>query len=101
MHVIIDFCLVPVGIGTSVSQEVAECQRILAERGLEHRMHAYGTNVEGEWNDVFDAIRECHARVHEMGAPRISTTIKVGTRIDRSQSMQEKIDSVEKKITTN
>jgi uncharacterized protein YqgV (UPF0045/DUF77 family) len=33
-----------------------------------------------------------------MGAPRITTTIKAGTRVDRQQSMQDKIDSVEEKL---
>ena len=100
MHVIVDLCVVPIGVGTSVSREVAECQNIFRRRGLHHQMHAYGTNIEGEWTDVFAAIRECHERVHEMGAPRISTTIKLGTRTDRSQSMQDKIDSVRHKVVT-
>ncbi len=98
MHVIIDLCVVPLGIGTSVSDEVAECQRILAQYDLSHTMHAYGTNIEGEWDEVFAAVRACHERIHEMGAPRISTTIKLGTRIDRSQSIREKIDSVRTKL---
>jgi uncharacterized protein (TIGR00106 family) len=61
-------------------------------------MHAYGTNVEGEWEAVFAAVKRCHQAVHEMGAPRISTTIKLGTRLDREQSMQDKIDSVNRKL---
>ena len=98
MHVIVDLCVVPIGVGTSVSAEVAECQRILQRRGLAHHLHAYGTNIEGDWEDVFSAIRECHERVHEMGAPRISTTIKLGTRTDRSQSMLDKLTSVKQKL---
>ncbi len=94
MHVIVDLCLVPLGVGVSVSRHVAACQRVLQEAGLEHRLHAYGTNIEGEWEAVFAAIRQCHQVVHAMGAPRITTTIKVGTRTDRSQHMQDKIDSV-------
>ena len=61
-------------------------------------MHAYGTNIEGEWETVFKAIRACHERVHEMGAPRISTTIKLGTRVDRHQTMAEKVASVREKL---
>ncbi len=57
-------------------------------------MHAYGTNVEGDYERVFAALREALEAVHEMGAPRISTTIKLGTRTDREQSMQDKVDSV-------
>ncbi len=98
MNVIVDFCVVPIGIGTSVSREVAECQKVLESYGLNHSMHAYGTNVEGDWDTVFSAIKTCHERVHQMGAPRISTTIKVGTRTDREQTMAEKIESVEQKL---
>ena len=94
MKVIVDFCLVPIGVGVSVSKYVAECQRVLAASGLNFRMHAYGTNVEGEWEAVMGAIRSCHERVHEMGAPRISTSIRLGTRTDRDQSMDDKLRSV-------
>ncbi|GAA4443869.1 MTH1187 family thiamine-binding protein [Novipirellula rosea] len=94
MKVIVDLCVVPIGVGVSVSKYVAECQRVLQEAGLSHQLHAYGTNIEGDWDDVFAAIKRCHQRVHSLGAPRITTTIKVGTRTDREQSMQDKIDSV-------
>jgi uncharacterized protein YqgV (UPF0045/DUF77 family) len=36
--------------------------------------------------------------VHEMGAPRISTTLKIGTRTDRVSSMDEKVRSVQEKL---
>ena len=98
MKVIADLCVVPLGVGVSVSEHVAACQRVLQEAGLEHQLHAYGTNVEGEWDDVFAAIRRCHEVVHEMGAPRISTTLKFGTRIDREQAMSDKIQSVEARL---
>ena len=98
MHVMIDLCVVPLGVGVSVSNYIAECEKILHQAGLETHLHAYGTNVAGEWDDVFDAVRRCHARVHELGAPRITSTIKVGTRTDRFQTMAEKIDSVQQKL---
>ena len=98
MNVIVDLCVVPIGIGVSVSKEVAACQRVLNEAGLETKLHAYGTNIEGDWDAVFAAIKRCHQVVHEMGAPRISTTIKLGTRVDRKQSMQDKLDSVRTKL---
>ena len=98
MRVMIDLCVVPIGVGVSVSEYVAACERILDEAGLRHQMHAYGTNVEGEWDEVFAAVKRCHEVVHAMGAPRISTSLKVGTRSDREQSMQDKIDSVNRKL---
>lgn len=94
----LDFCVVPLGVGVSVSAYVAECQRVLIASGLSHQMHAYGTVVEGEWDAVMAVLRQCHERVHAMGAPRISTSIRLGTRTDRSQTMDDKIESVKQKL---
>ena len=47
---------------------------------------------------MFATVRRCHEVVHAMGAPRIFTTLKVGTRIDRGQTMQDKLDSVARKL---
>lgn len=99
MKVMIDLCLVPIGAGVSLSSYIAECERIIRASGLVSHLHAYGTNVEGEWDDVFAVVKQCHERVHEMGVARITTTIKLGTRTDRAQSIADKIDSVERKIT--
>ena len=94
----IDLCVVPLGVGISVSKYIAECEEILNDAGLETNLHAYGTNVAGDWDDVFSAVRRCHERVHDLGAPRITTTIKVGTRTDRLQTIKEKIVSVQQKL---
>jgi len=99
MHVIVDLCVVPLGVGVSVSKYVAACERVLQEAGLKTHLHAYGTNIEGEWDTVFAAVKRCHEVVHQMGAPRVSTTLRVGTRTDRMQTMEDKIRSVEEKLT--
>ena len=98
MKVIADLCVVPLGVGVSVSQYVAACERVLVEAGLKTRLHAYGTNVEGEWEQVFAAVKRCHQLVHEMGAPRITSTLHFGTRTDREQTMEDKVESVESKL---
>ena len=98
MKVIADLCVVPVGVGVSVSAHVAACQRVLQEAGLTTQLHAYGTNIEGEWDTVFAAVKRCHEVVHEMGAPRISTSLKIGTRTDRAQTMADKVSSVVRKM---
>ncbi len=97
MKVIADLCLVPLGVGVSVSRYVAACQQVLQKAGLETHLHAYGTNIAGDWDEVFAAIKECHKIVHQMGAPRITTTLKFGTRTDREQTMEDKVRSVEQK----
>ena len=98
MNVIIDLTIVPIGVGVSLSAYVAACQRVLEEAGLDIELHANGTNIAGEWDAVFAAIKRCHEVVHAMGAPRISTVIKAGTRTDRPQTMADKVRSVESKL---
>ncbi len=98
MHVILDLCVIPMGVGVSVSEYIAACQKILKDEGLKIELHAYGTNIEGEWDMVMAAVKKCHTKIHGMGAPRITTTIKMGTRIDRQQSMADKVSSVVDKM---
>src|SRR5271169_1183205 len=98
MKVIADLCVVPMGVGVSVGKHVAACEKVLRDAELTIHLHAYGTNIEGEWDAVFAAIKKCHEVVHGMGAPRITTTIKVGTRTDRDQTLADKVRSVQEKL---
>ena len=98
MKVLVDLCIVPLGVGVSLSPYIAACEKVLADAGLKTALHSYGTNIEGEWDEVFAAIRRCHDVVHGMGAPRITTTIKMGTRTDRVQTMEDKVNSVKEKL---
>ena len=98
MNVIADVCIVPIGVGVSVSKYIATCEKVLTDAGLKINLHAYGTNIEGEWENVFAAIKRCHQEIHKMGAPRISTNIRLGTRVDKTQTMSDKIKSVQDKM---
>jgi uncharacterized protein (TIGR00106 family) len=98
MKVIADLCVVPIGIGLSMGSYIAACEKILARAGLKTRLHGYGTNIEGEWDQVMLAIKECHETLHKMGVPRISSTVRLGTRVDREQTIEDKIRSVEEKL---
>ena len=98
MKVMVDLCVVPIGVGVSVSAYIAECERIIEAAGLSAQLHPYGTVIEGDWDAVFAVVKQCHERVHAMGAPRVFTSLKVGTRTDREQSMQDKVDSVRAKL---
>lgn len=98
MRVVADISILPLGTGVSLSPYIAECEKIFQSAGLKHRLHAYGTNVEGEWDEVISAVRKCHETLHAQGVPRISTVLKIGTRIDKASGLEEKIRSVEEKL---
>ncbi len=101
MKVIADLCVVPLGVGVSLGRYIAECEKVLSAAGLKTQLHAYGTNIEGEWDDVMAAIKRCHEILHAMGVPRISSTLRFGTRTDRPQTMEDKIRSVQKNNTSD
>jgi uncharacterized protein (TIGR00106 family) len=98
MFVVVDLCVIPLGVGTSLSSYVAACENVITAAGLKHQLHANGTNIEGEWDAVFAAVKRCHEIVHELGAPRVATTLRIGTRTDRRQTMDDKLRSVQEKL---
>ncbi len=98
MKAIADISIIPLGVGLSLSTYVAACEKVFVAAGLEPKLHANGTNVEGEWDVVMAAIKMCHETLHEMGVPRVATNLRLGTRIDREQSMNDKLRSVKEKL---
>ena len=99
MKVLVDLSVVPLGVGVSLSEYVAACERVLKAARHMTALHGYGTNIEGEWDEVFAAVKRCHEVVHELGAPRVRTTMRVGTRTDRAQTLEDKVRSVEEKLS--
>ena len=99
MKLLADIAVIPLGAeGASLSPYVAACERVLQESGLNPRLHAFGTNVEGDWDAVLAAVRRCHEVVHGMGAPRVTTTVRLSTRVDRDQSLAGQVSSVEQRL---
>jgi len=98
MKLIADISIIPLGVGLSLSPYVAACEKVLAEAGLAPRLHANGTDVEGDWDEVMAALKRCHEALHAMGVPRIATNLRLGTRVDRESSMDAKLASVREKL---
>ena len=96
MNVSVDLCVVPIGVGVSLSPYIAACQRVIAAAGLVHELGPNGTAIEGPWNEVMTCIHGCHQEMHRLGAPRVYTTLKLNTRTDRDQSFQDKVRAVQK-----
>ena len=95
---IVEVTIVPLGVGASLSAHVAEVVRLIRESGLKCETHAMGTNIEGEWDEVMGLIKRCHDRLLEMGAPRITTTMKLSLRQDKQGSIKQKLGSLEKHL---
>ncbi|PKY06429.1 DUF77-domain-containing protein [Aspergillus campestris IBT 28561] len=94
-HCVADFCLIPIGTSSpSVSAQIADVQRLIESSGVKYVMHSAGTTIEGTWDRVLQVIGQAHTILHQQGIVRIQTDIRVGSRIDKEQSFQDKVDKV-------
>ena len=94
MKVSADLCIVPMGVGPSVSPYVREIKAIIEASGLDATMHPNGTNIDGELADICALAEACEARLAELGVQRTFFTLIFSTRRDKVQSMADKLAAV-------
>lgn len=83
--------VIPIGSGVSVRNEVKRAHGILKAAGITAELHGNGTNVEGDLEDILDAVRRIHETLHAEGTVRISSFVKIGTRTDKAPSLEGKL----------
>lgn len=91
------FSIVPIGVGSSLGDQLAEVLRIVDASGLPYKVNPMGTVVEGEWNEVMNLLKKCHRTVMKTGE-RAMTTISIDDRKGRPNRIEEKVRSIEKRI---
>ena len=96
-EMLVEFSIVPIGMGESVSQYVAECIKIVEDSGLSYKINPMGTVVEGEYDEVMALVKRCHLRIVDL-CPRVITTVKIDDRRGAKGVIDRKILSVEKKL---
>jgi uncharacterized protein (TIGR00106 family) len=95
--ILLEFSMSPMGEGESVSRYVARSLGIIDASGLDYRLHAMGTVLEGEWDECFDVVKKCYQAM-SADCDRISCTIKVDARNGASGRLAGKVKSVETKL---
>jgi uncharacterized protein (TIGR00106 family) len=91
MKAIAEIQIIPIGVGVSVRKEVKRAHELLEESGLPITLHANGSNMEGELEDVLSAVQRTIRTLHDEGVVRLSTHIKIGTRTDKVPNMAGKL----------
>lgn len=94
MKIIADLCIVPMGVGPSISRYIRDVRDIIEASGLVHVMHANGTNIEGEMAAVTAVVEACCARLTELGVERVFCTLVFSTRTDKPQTMADKLAAI-------
>ncbi len=95
--VLLDFSMTPLGKSESVAPYVARCLEVIAASGLEYRLHAMGTTIEGSWEDVFAVVQKCYEAL-KPDCSRITCSIKVDSREGDESRLSSKVERVQKLI---
>ena len=95
--VLMEFSLFPLDKGVSLSPYVARSLQIVEQSGLDYRLTAMGTIVEGEVGQVLDVMKQC---LEAMAADcdRISCSAKLDYRTGDNRRLEAKVGSVEAKV---
>jgi uncharacterized protein (TIGR00106 family) len=94
---LLEFSVIPLGRGRSISADVADLVKIIDASGLDYRLTAAGTILEGSWEQIMDVARKCHAEMRKK-TERVVTFIKVDDYAGRTGRLTAAIASVETKV---
>ncbi len=94
---LVEFSIVPMGVGESISMHVAKIIDLVDRSGLNYRTHAMGTIVEGDWDECLKLIRECHDLMRTV-SPRVYTRIAIDDRAAGKSTIDRKLASVRDKL---
>ncbi len=94
---LLEFSMSPLGKGESVGKYVARSLDIIDRSGLDYRLNAMGTVLEGEWDEVFGVVKRCFERMRR-DCGRVTATIKLDYRRGASGRLSAKVSSVERRL---
>ena len=92
--VLLQFSISPMDKGESVSLYVARSLDIIDKSGLEYQLHAMGTIVEGELDEVMAVLQKC-LEAMASDCDRITCTAKLDYRKGHDGRLVAKPTSVE------
>ena len=95
--VLLEFSMAPLEKGASVGDYVARSLKIIDDSGLDYRLHAMGTIIEGQIDDVLGVLKRC-LEAMATDCERITCTAKLDYRRGYSGRLNSKVASVEEKL---
>ena len=95
--VLLEFSMSPLEKGASVGEYVARSLKIIDESGLDYRLHAMGTIVEGEIDEVLALLKRC-LEAMSADCERITCTAKLDYRRGHTGRLATKVASIEEKL---
>lgn len=87
-------------VDASVHDAVAAAVRVVRESGLPHRTTSMFTELEGEWDEVFDVVKRATEAVMPYGT-RVSLVLKADIRPGWTGELDGKVERLERALLTD
>ena len=81
----------------SMHEAVAAAVRVVRESGLPNRTTSMFTEIEGEWDEVFDVVKRATEAVAAYGS-RVSLVLKADIRPGHTGELDGKVERLERAI---
>ncbi len=94
---LVELTIVPIGVGSSIGDQLAVVLKIIDASGLSYKVNPMGTVIEGEWDEVMKLIKKCHRAVMYTGE-RTLTTITIDDRKGKPNRIEKKVRSIERRL---
>ncbi|MBC2889725.1 thiamine-binding protein [Gordonibacter massiliensis (ex Traore et al. 2017)] len=94
MNTLVAVAIAPLGVGDELAAEVAEVVRVIRASGLPNRTNSMFTEIEGEWDEVFQVVKDATFALAEKGI-RTEVVLKADVRPGHTGMMERKVSKVD------
>lgn len=95
MNTLVAVAIAPFGVGDELAPEVAEVVKVIRESGLPNKTYSMFTEIEGEWDEVMQVVKDATFVLAEKGI-RTEVILKADIRPGRTGMMAQKVASVDR-----
>ena len=94
---LVQVSIFPLGKGESIGKYVAEAVDEIDKSGLDYRLTAMGTVIEGDWDAVMKVIKRARDRVLKQ-TDRVYISMTIDDRKDKRRRIEAKVKAVEETL---
>ncbi len=94
---VLELTIIPRGQGSSTSGDIADLVRIIEGSGLDYQMTAFGTLIEGTWDQLMNLAKQCHFEVRTK-SERVLTMMRLDDHGERTGEIEGAVNRVEQKL---
>jgi uncharacterized protein (TIGR00106 family) len=106
--VVAEISIIPIGknystdtMQTSISREIAFALNAIKKlKDVKVNLNAMGTEIEANnIQDILKSIELAHQAIKDLGIKRVISTIRIDERLDKMGTLENRVDSVNEKMT--